>query len=252
MEKSKSKKDTVQGDSFYKQDHHDITPRRVVLPVKVAVMIDGGFFMKRYNAIYNKDNSKTASNVVNDLYTIAHAHVGQENYLYRIFYYDCPPFTKKVHNPVSRKCINFDQSPQALFRREVLELLKQKRKVALRLGYLKDSGNWAIHPRKVKDLLSGTIAVKDLKEEDVKYELRQKCIDIKIGVDIATLSLKRLVDRIVLISGDSDFVPASKLARREGIDFILNPMGLNHVDPSLFEHIDGLYNPKLPLKPSGL
>ena len=45
--------------------------------------------------------------------------------------------------------------------------------------------------------------------------------------------------QMVLISGDEDFVPASKLARREGIDFILDPLW-NPVDPSLFEHIDGL------------
>ena len=48
-----------------------------------------------------------------------------------------------------------------------------------------------------------------------------------------------MVDRIVLISGDSDFVPAAKLARREGIDFILDPL-YNHIPADLSEHIDGL------------
>ncbi len=43
----------------------------------------------------------------------------------------------------------------------------------------------------------------------------------------------------ILISGDSDFVPAAKLARREGIDFILDPLGA-HIKSDLFEHIDGL------------
>ena len=76
------------------------------------------------------------------------------------------------------------------------------------------------------------------------YQLKQKCIDMKIGVDIASVSLKHFVDRIVLVSGDADFVPASKLARREGIDFILDPMGAM-IDPSLFEHIDGMKSPKL-------
>lgn len=64
---------------------------------------------------------------------------------------------------------------------------------------------------------------------------------MKIGVDIASLAYKKQVERIVLISDDSDFVPAAKLARREGIDFILDPMW-NHVNPSLFEHIDGLHS----------
>ncbi len=62
---------------------------------------------------------------------------------------------------------------------------------------------------------------------------------MKIGIDIATLAYKKLVDQIVLISGDSDFVPAAKLARREGIDFVLDSMG-NHIADDLLEHIDGL------------
>ena len=52
-----------------------------------------------------------------------------------------------------------------------------------------------------------------------------------------------LVGKVVIshlaISGDSDFVPAAKLARREGIDFILDPMQAN-VEPQLFEHVDGI------------
>ena len=62
---------------------------------------------------------------------------------------------------------------------------------------------------------------------------------MKIGVDIASLAYKKQVDQIILIAGDSDFVPAAKLARREGIDFILDPMWGNITD-DLFEHIDGL------------
>jgi uncharacterized LabA/DUF88 family protein len=81
--------------------------------------------------------------------------------------------------------------------------------------------------------------MEDISENDVYLEIRQKGIDMKIGVDIASLALKRFVDCIVLFSGDSDFVPAAKLARREGIDFILDPM-LTNVEPQLFEHIDGM------------
>ena len=54
-----------------------------------------------------------------------------------------------------------------------------------------------------------------------------------------SLAFKKQVDQIFLISGDSDFVPAAKMARREGIDFILDPMGAVIKD-DLFEHIDGL------------
>jgi len=235
------------GHSAMKKNSSQLSILNVSIPIKIAVFIDGGFFIKRYNHLYNKNKDKTSEDIANDIYTLAHSHVGKENYLYKIFYYDCPPFDKRVHNPIDKKCVVFGNTPEAQFRNDILNFLKQKRKVALRLGYLKDSGNWQIRSNKVKDLLSGNIEVTDLTPDDVYYELKQKCIDMKIGVDIASISLKHFVDRIVLISGDADFVPASKLARRKGIDFILDPMGAP-VEPSLFEHIDGMKSAKLHLK----
>lgn len=207
--------------------------------LSVAILIDGGFFLKRYFKLYKNSKNHTPAEVAKNLYTLAHRHVGDDNYLYRIFYYDSVPFDKRLHNPISGKVIDFAKSDQAKFRNEFFEELKKKRKVALRLGYLRESKNWLIRPRLTKELFKKNIEVDDLKEEDVFYELRQKGIDIKIGVDIASMAIKRLVDRIVLFSGDSDFVPAAKLARREGIDFILDPMW-NPIDANLFEHIDGL------------
>ena len=62
---------------------------------------------------------------------------------------------------------------------------------------------------------------------------------MRIGLDIASLSFKKQVSKIILMAGDADFVPAAKLARREGIDFVLDPMWRNIPD-DLNEHIDGL------------
>lgn len=208
-------------------------------PVKIAVLIDGGFFIKRFNTLYNKDKKMSGAEVAEHLYTMAHKHVGNRNILYRIFYYDCEPLSKKAHNPISGKAVDFSKSEEYKFRIELIEALKKKRKVALRIGILKDNKSWAIRPRVVKDLLAGKIKMEDVREDDIFFEVRQKGIDMKIGVDIASLALKRFVDCIVLFSGDSDFVPASKLARREGVDFVLDPMFAN-VEPQLFEHIDGM------------
>ncbi len=213
-------------------------------PVKIAVLIDGGFFIKRFNALYNKERKMSGEEVANHLYTFAHSHVGKENTLYRIFYYDCMPFSKKMHNPITHNAIDYSKTDEYKFRVDLFEALKMKRKVALRLGNLKDNNKWCIHGNKVKELLSGKIKIEDLTENDVYPEIRQKGIDMKIGVDISSIALKRFVDRIILVSGDADFVPAAKLARREGIDFILDPMKAN-VEPSLFEHIDGLENKEI-------
>ena len=62
---------------------------------------------------------------------------------------------------------------------------------------------------------------------------------MRIGLDIASMAFNNQVSQIILVAGDSDFVPAAKLARREGIDFILDPMW-GSIRHDLHEHIDGL------------
>ena len=62
---------------------------------------------------------------------------------------------------------------------------------------------------------------------------------MRIGLDIASITLKRQANVIILVAGDADFVPAAKLARREGVHFILDPLWRN-VSDDLFRHIDGL------------
>ena len=208
-------------------------------PVKVAVLIDGSFFVKRFRTLYDKKRILSGADVATQLYTLSMKHVGKRNTLYRIFYYDCYPYDGKQQHPITGKTIDYKKTPEYLFRTELLKELTCKRKVALRMGTLKCHNSWMLSPNQMKLLLKGKVSIADLVEDDVQLCLQQKGIDMKIGVDIASLSLKKQVDRIVLIAGDSDFVPASKLARREGIDFVLDPMHAP-IDPSLFEHIDGL------------
>lgn len=205
----------------------------------VAILIDGSFFLKRYPKVFFQGKEHTAEEVARNLYTIAHRHVGEGNYLYRIYYYDCLPLTKRVHHPMTNELVYFNQTEQAQFRFDLFEELKKKRKVALRTGYIKDTGNWVIKPKLTRDLMEGNLKVADLTTDDLHYEMKQKGLDLLIGMDITKLALKKLADRIVLIAGDPEFVPAAKLARREGVDFILDPMW-NPVDDVLFEHVDGL------------
>ena len=202
---------------------------------RVAILIDGGFFLKRYKTIYGQ---KSAEEIASDMHKLAIKHAKGCS-LYRIFYYDAKPLEKKFHNPISKKSIDLSNSPEAIFRKKLFDELKKKRKVALRLGYISEIQNWIIKPNRVKPLLNKSISVDDLTEQDVMLDLRQKGVDIRIGIDISSLAYKKHVDKIVLISGDSDFVPASKLARREGVDIILDPMW-NNINDELFEHIDGL------------
>jgi len=213
--------------------------------MKCAILVDGSYFVKRYRALYPDWREKTATQVTRDLYGGLLRNLRKANKnspakeLYRIFFYDCPPLEKRLQNPVSKKGFNFGDSPEAHFRRELHQELKRFRKVALRLGRIEDNGYWIIKPLKTKDLLNHKISLAELTENDVMYEARQKGVDMRIGLDISSLAYQKSVDQIILIAGDSDFVPAAKLARREGIDFLLDPMW-NNINPDLYEHIDGL------------
>lgn len=76
---------------------------------------------------------------------------------------------------------------------------------------------------------------------------------MRIGLDIASMTLKGQVDTIILVTGDSDFVPAAKLARREGVEFLLDPLW-QRVNDDLMEHVDGVVSvfPKPPLEEPSL
>lgn len=209
--------------------------------VKTAFLIDGDFFLRRFRYL---QGHAPPGRVARSLHWMCLEHLRREHNhsrgLYRIFFYDCPPLTMKAHNPISGAAIDFSRTSTATWRLALHDELRRLRKVALRLGYLSErSASWKLRAGILKKLLRGEMKVSDLKVEDVLFDVGQKGVDMRIGLDIASLAYKRLVEQIVLVSGDSDFVPAAKLARREGIDFILDPMWAP-IRHDLHEHIDGL------------
>lgn len=221
--------------------------------MRTAFLVDGSFFLYRHRRL--KGNASPRE-VARGLHAMCLSHLRRlgrpKHALYRIFYYDCPPLTKKAHNPIDGKAIDFAKTPVARWRTDFFAELRKLRKVAVRLGYLDASNSrWVLKKGLIEDLARGKIAVSDLKPADVAYECRQKGVDMKLGLDIASMAYKRQVDQMVLISGDSDFVAAAKLARREGIDFILDSMWAT-IRGDLHEHIDGLQSvfSKSPISPA--
>ena len=208
--------------------------------IRTAILVDGGYYRKRAEHLFGL---KTPDERADELEQYCKLHLKQGNektYLYRIFYYDCPPCDKVVYHPFLKKNIHLDKMDIYKWMNDFLDALKRKRKFALRMGRLSNNGLcYALKSDISKSLFSGKIKFSDIKETDFRLDIKQKTMDMKLGTDIASMVLKKQVDQIILIAGDSDFVPAAKLARREGADFILDPMGLN-INPDLSEHIDGI------------
>ena len=209
--------------------------------MKTAILVDGGFYRRRAQSVFG---DKTAQERADELFGYCFRHLNyhgeNNNDLYRIFYYDCAPSSKRIYHPFLQKQIDLGKSDLYEWTIQFFNELKRKRKFALRLGKLaEEQAYYTIRPQIVKKLCNHSIQFCDLKEDDFFLEIDQKGVDMKIGLDISSMAYKKQVQRIILISGDSDFVPAAKLARREGIDFILDPLGAP-IKPDLFEHIDGL------------
>ena len=60
----------------YKRKREDLTPT-----IKVAVMIDGGYFVKRFDSLYNESKSMNGEDVAECLYQLAHRHFRRTDYL---------------------------------------------------------------------------------------------------------------------------------------------------------------------------
>ena len=207
-----------------------------------AILVDGGFYRKRAARLWGK---KSAENRAKELYAYCLAHLhdkdgNEPRQLYRIFYYNCEPIGhRSVYHPLTKKNVDLDKSDTYSWTLTFLQELRKRRKFALRLGELSSQACYNLRPEVTRKLLAGSRTLDDLTEDDFMFVAQQKGVDMRIGIDISSLAYKKQVDQIILISGDSDFVPAAKLARREGVDFILDPMWAD-IKANLFEHIDGL------------
>lgn len=207
--------------------------------MKIAVMVDGGFLNKKIKK--NPDPQKQALRIVEAAKRVVD---DAEEDLYRIFYYDSAPFDGLKHD-LSGTRIDFSKTPQFKYQKSLLAHLAQQPHVAVRLGVLSFDG-WKLTPAAMLRLRKTKLSAGPLSMGDFKPDLKQKGVDMRIGLDIALLSLDGLVERIALITADSDFIPAMKLARREGIQVVLSSLA-GHTKPELGHHADIYRNPNLTL-----
>jgi uncharacterized LabA/DUF88 family protein len=166
---------------------------------KIIILIDGGFL-------------RVKSQLAGKTYTpgfierFAHKCKLADEDIFRILYYDCAPSTQTVTLPVSGNPYTFQGSDHWMHE------LAGKDLFAVRRGVLKFRGykpkNTPVAPKRA------------LTDADFKPDFEQKGVDMRIGLDIAAYSANRAVDRIVLVSNDTDCVPAMKYGRKAGLQIV--------------------------------
>lgn len=157
--------------------------------------------------------------------------------LFRVYYYDAPPLGGQMANPLSRDRYDFGGHAVHALNSRLQEALALTSDFAVRRGETVFRG-WKLRNQTLDELKTTT---RPLTANDLAPDIVQKGVDLRIGLDVATLAMKQIVDTIVLVTGDSDLVPAMKFARREGARVYLDTMG-HGVRRSLREHADYVFN----------
>lgn len=205
-----------------------------------AILVDGGYYRKRAQHLWG---NKTAEERADELFRYCMLHISEPDEprdLYRIFYYDCPGMTRQIVHPLTGETKDFSKGAMTQWTKDFFEALSSKRKVAIRRGELAENqAEYVLRAKALSDLLSGTKTVQDLSTKDFRLEVKQKGVDMRIGLDATSIAMGKQANQIVLIAGDSDFLPVAKIARRSGIDFILDPMK-QMPKANLQEHVDGI------------
>ena len=184
--------------------------------MKTTVFIDGGYL----RALGQKAGYRYTPDLIE---TVAVGCVSGEETLLRVLYYDCAPYTGDPPLPVSGAPANFRGSDAWL--RE----LAAKPLFAVRLGTLKFRGFIAKRT---------PINPNELSDGDFKPRFEQKGVDMRLGLDIATHAMNGSVDRIILVTGDTDCLPAMKFARSAGLQVVLVELPRERLARELYWHCD--------------
>lgn len=184
---------------------------------KVIVLIDGGFLRVKAGRADKKYDPAFIEK-------FAHGCKADDEEILRILYYDCAPYSGTVKLPVSGNPYAFAGSDRWM------EELACKDLFAVRRGVLKSRG--------YKPKRTPVNPAAALKDEDFAADFEQKGVDMRIGLDIAPYSANRAADRIVLVSNDTDCVPAMKYGRKAGLQIVLIELPNNKCAPELVMHAD--------------
>ena len=82
------------------------------------------------------------------------------------------------------------------------------------------------------------IASAAVSDEDFRPRFEQKGVDMRLGLDIAGYAADRSVDRVILVTGDTDCLPVMKRARTAGLQVVLVQFPKQRLARELLWHSD--------------
>jgi len=148
---------------------------------RAAVLIDGGY-LDKVRLSFNKP--------ILDIVKFSDIICGDNCERFRTYYYDALPWVGETPNPQDL------QRRQA--KQRYLDSLRMLHRVEVRLGEVQ------------------RIEVKCTKGQN-HINFIQKLVDVLLSVDVVRLAWGGFIDKIVLVSGDRDFLPAVNAGKDAGV-----------------------------------
>lgn len=157
---------------------------------RTIVMIDGNYL--RIEARKLKLEYFDHLKFVNDLLSKISKETNRIYKLIRVYYYDAPPL-------LDPKKLNEREIDFARKRQRFLDKLDQLPYFEVKLGRIQYKG----------------------RDKNGRLITTQKGVDVKMAIDLIAFADQRIADVIVLITGDSDLIPAIRVAKNKGINILL-------------------------------
>ena len=145
---------------------------------RVAIFIDGGYLEHVQHGL---GDPKIAFDKMT-------AFIAEPDELLRTYYYHCLPYQSP--SPTAEEAGRFARK-QRFFH--------------------------ALHRLDRFEVREGKLAFRGWDRVTGKPIFEQKRVDIKLAVDLVLLATKRQITRAVIVTGDSDFLPAIQAAKNEGV-----------------------------------
>ena len=174
---------------------------------KILFFIDGAFFTKLYQQ--QEGRFPMPENVKQKVETLVSRIQSSypQSELFRVNYYDCAPFDGCLTAPDGEQ-INYGETVLYQKKMDYLNALAEMDQFQVCLGRIAFK-SWSVDPDDTKSY---------------KPNFQQKGVDVKIGLDMAAMAMKKVADKFVLITADADFLDPIKFVRQEGIQVYLCPL----------------------------
>lgn len=151
---------------------------------RTCVLVDGGYFQK----VPEKDFGAPRI----DFGLLGPELARGYEPLLRTYYYNCPPYQSADPTPRERELVrNADRFYYSLRKLQNFEV---------RLGRLEFRG---------------------IARDTGEPIFQQKRVDVRLAVDLLTLSFSKQICTAVIVAGDSDFIPAFQAAKDQGVRVVL-------------------------------